>query len=304
MSLKLYLLMNLLGFYTGYFLTSMIKTEMVALDPPAVYTSYQELIDHDVIPKWLEDAGEHSTFQFAAEGSPERKIWDRVAERGINQSIISLQAALNSDPSVLLAHIHQAAERKAVLMHRFLLARLFVSNMCAFARQNGLVPRSNAFITSDPTAREEVIMMLGSVHADQRFQRVMRSSLCRKVERGLFVKTFDPFIFLVASNEGHVAEVEECMASVIVAPEHNSQAVPLHHYRDLAILVTLMLIACIIRMLYECLKRQRVRNKIGCIRSLRTRAADGNNFFEEIILTDIHEQDETPPVPFNSPPNT
>lgn len=242
MTTGIYLLMNLLGFYTGYFLTSMIKTDMIALDPPATYDTYQDLIDNDTIPLWLDEFSTHSSFEFAEVGSNERKIWDRAIERGLNHSMVSAQKVMASDPGILIDKLFLVADRRAAFLARLVSMTVTVTNTCGLLRQNNLRPGVNGYYRTDPTAQEQLRVMPGSLLTDERVRRHVSSAINRKAEMGiLLTEIWQPFSYVVASPTGHVVEVEECISNVVVMPEHAIQAVLLHYYRDL-----LMLMACCI----------------------------------------------------------
>ena len=78
----------------------------------------------------------------------------------------------------------------------------------------------------------------------------------RKFEMGTFVRfIYQRFSFMLASNEGHVVEVEECISNTIVMPDHDMESVKLYHYRDLFllcfILLTIAMIAVEIEMRFK-----------------------------------------------------
>lgn len=245
-SSAIYTLMTLLSYFSGYFLMSMIKTEMVALEAPATYDTYQDLLDHDVIPMWYTEYNQHETFQFAKKGSLERKIWDRVVERGIDQSLFSVQKLLNADPALLASRLLKITDRRAVSLFRSLGTKIGVANACALMRQNGLRPDSNCYYRSDPQAEEEIQVMPGSLLTSDHVRRHVHAAVTRKVEMGLLLTEVWKLGSFIISRDGHVTEVEECIANVVIMPEHELIAVPLYHYRDLLMLAGLFLMLSVI----------------------------------------------------------
>lgn len=263
-----YTLMTLLGFFTGYFLTSMIKTEMVALDPPFTIQSYQDILDHDVTPMWFAEASQHGGFEFGPPGSLEKRIWDRAVERGINKSIVSIHHILTENPATVVAYLEQLVSQKAVGLVRSIVTKLMASNLCSFSRQQDWLKNSNAYVHADPNAKEEMRMMPGSTLTNDLVRNRVKSGMTRKIEMGIFWNLMinREYMFYVQSPEGHVAEVEECIANVIVMPEYNLQSVPLFHYRDLILLATTLFVASLLILLTEKRLWKRRIHRIRCSR--------------------------------------
>jgi hypothetical protein len=248
----LYLLMTLLAFFTTFFLTSMIKTEMVALEPPPTIESYDDIIEKDIIPKWIDEAGEHGLFKQAPNGSIEKKIWDRVTTRGVHRSILSVNKFMSTDPTAAIAEVMEIVEMKAVSLIGTLLTRIAETNLCAFIRKEGIRPDASAYAHADTRATESMRVMPGSVFTEESFRRQVTRAMNRKFEMGTFVHSvFKEFSYYVFSPVGHFAEVEGCIANKVTIPENHVDVVTLSHYRDLICIAMIMILFSFVILLYE-----------------------------------------------------
>jgi hypothetical protein len=240
---QFYFLMTLLGFFTGYFLTSMIKTDMLLIDPPESYKSYQDLLDHDVPPLWFQEAGSHGSFQVANNGSLEKKIWDRAVERGLNKSILSFAEMLGKTPALAMNAIIDVFDRKSVFLMSGVYTRLLDSNACAFTRQNDIKKDVNNLAIADPSAQDHFKVMLGSAVFDPGLKWRVSSGMTRKFEMGTILPSiFNSYSFAIASTAGHFVSVDECMSGIILMPDHDVVPVPVTHYWDLCLLSLILLL--------------------------------------------------------------
>ena len=199
----IYTLMTLLGFYTGFFLTSMIKTDMVVVHPPPTYQSYQDILDHDVIPTWALEANSFRAFQDAVPGSAEHRIWQRANERGINQSIISVNKIVDHFPDVALEYLTGVAHRTRVALGSGHITKLLAMNSCALIRSGGIMKEMNSFQSRDANAAEFLRVMLGSAFVRDDVRRQVSGKMNRKFEMSTFVSyIMQTCPYMLVSNEG------------------------------------------------------------------------------------------------------
>jgi hypothetical protein len=268
----LYTFMTLLTFFTAYFLTSMIKTEMVALDPPPTIDSYQEILDKDIIPLWLEEFSEHDSFKFADKGSIERRIWDRAVERGLHNSLYSIKQLTGENPLILLSVLKLITEQKAVGLGRTLVTRIMGTNCCSLSRRSNIFMQFFAYFHPDERATEVLRVMPGSTLTRDHVRRRVAAGVQRKIESRRYVnylyKTLSYYLF---SNKGKVSEIDRCHNNIIQIPESHIDAVKLSHYRDLISIVTVLFAVALVILLYEPvhLRGRRPRRVRPIIRQIR-----------------------------------
>ena len=254
----IYTFMTVLGFYTGYFLTSMIKTEMVVHEPPPIYQSYQDILDHDVPPLWDSETNSHRAFKDAVPGSPEYRIWKRANERGINESLFSASYLMEHSLDTVVHFSMDVAIRKRVALLSRLITQLVATTGCALMRSTATLKEINLFERPDANAAEFLRVMLGSSHVRDDVRRQISGKMNRKFEMGTFVHYLHQrFSFMLGSNEGHVAEVEECRSNMIIMPDHDMESVKLYHYRDLFLLCFILLMISKIAVRIEMRFKQR-----------------------------------------------
>ena len=232
----LYSLTTCLTFFTGYFLTSMIKTEMVVIDPPATYNTFQDILDADARPMWLSEMDDARFFRDARPGSVERAIWDQALERGIERSILRLKD-FGTNALAAVPIMRAVANRSAVGLSNRFVTQLVTWNACTASRAMNLCPWLGALNRRDPTAAEILRTLAASRHAPDWLRRRLSSRYTHTFEMDSLVTPSIPmFHHLLADPRGHVAEIARCAASVIAEPESQVYAVPLRHYSDLLLL--------------------------------------------------------------------
>ena len=167
----IYTFMTILGFYTGYFLTSMIKTEMVVQEPPPIYQSYQDILDYDVPPIWDLESNSKRSFEDAVPGSAEHRIWQRANYRGINESLFSASYLVGHKLETLMNIITDVAQRKKVGLLSRIITQVFETTGCALMRSADLLKEINLFEGPDANAAEFVRVMLGSASIQDDIRR-------------------------------------------------------------------------------------------------------------------------------------
>ena len=234
----IYLGLTMHTFFSGYFLTSMIKTEAVVVKPPATYDSYADLLAHDVLPIWVREMDDQRTFRDAKPGTNEREIWMQAEERGINRSLLSLKE-VGGDLSLVVPRLMAVANRSAVGLSNWISTNVAVSNGCAFSREQQLYTQVMAYVRQDPDAVEVLRVVLGSAVAAPSLRRRVTRTYARLFESHLLMPTMlRSLSFSVAKPTGHASEVQECMANVIVMPDHTFLTVPVPHFFDLLTVCT------------------------------------------------------------------
>lgn len=245
----MYIFMTLLMFFTVCFLTSMIKTEMVVLKKPDTYDSYQDLLDHDVITWWMTDTDGQRPFQQAKEGSLQKQLWDRAVSKGIEKSLISLTAPGNL--SVLDTFI-AVAKRKAVGLLNRLVMLTALQNACCMSRSLDLMTDIYGYIKVDQIEQEVLRVVTASAFAPESLRKLLKAQTVNLIERDFFIPEFlRTFSHVLASNAGHIHEVEECASNKIMMPEHNLVPAKISYYEDLITVCTALYLLSLVVLVIE-----------------------------------------------------
>lgn len=265
----IYTILTLLCYFTAYFLTSMIKTEMVTLNAPPTLETYQDLIDHDVIPTWLQEFSDERDFAASAAGTKERAIWDRAVERGLDQSIIS-------GPK-LLAHPFELAagamNHTRVAMTYNVATEIMIQVICHMMwKEEGFREYRKFSLMSrrDEDARETIRSVFGSSAPESdRMRRRVNYRMRSQMERIPFAKILPrAALYEFAGVDKYNAGVANCTANVVLYPYIELSSVVLHHYWDL---FTLCSITIVIAFIF--LRLEKVFVPVARVAPLRSRIA-------------------------------
>lgn len=229
----LFLTASLLSFYAGYYLTSMIKTEMVVIKPPYTIESYAELIDSGRRPIWLNVHGSQYEFEHGIAGSEQRKIWEIALRMGIKDSLVSptLQA--------VLPHAMAIAGLEQVLIIRSLFGSEALHHACAYSQTTGFRRDIYPIYRYDKSATET----LRGIVMNDRLASSVKRRINRKVnlimQSDLLDASFRFFDMseLYSGAERKFRAINLCCANVIFILHPDFKAVTRQHYLSLFVLV-------------------------------------------------------------------
>jgi hypothetical protein len=218
----LYLLATIFSFYFTYYLTSMIKTDMVVVYPPATIESYQDILDSGVRPAWLFEYGSSSEFEHEPSDTVKEKIWKTAVSMGINKSSVKLSA------ESVASHGQEIASRREVLiMIRFFGTKL-LSHACAFSRSKDLMTDHFPLFRHDESAVENLRggvfnrLLSGDIikGINQKITSVFEADLIEASLR--FVDLSD----LYSDSEKHFSVIHECSQNVVIIPHPDVRMSP------------------------------------------------------------------------------
>lgn len=223
---------------------------MVALERPQTVDRYTDVVERDLIPSWMDEVDDQRSFRDAAEGTIERQIWDRAVDRGIEKSVYQFSTAFPQSYRLsieLISHIR-------VNLLSDLATDLLVHFFCRVSRMNEAFKefnRTNVYVRRDDRSIESIRSFIGSALADEAtVKKVVTDSFRRLFETSNYMKWGPQMMAMdyVGTDKYNFA-VDECMANFIAWPYMNLIPVPLHHYRDLLlIMMTSMVLAFVIFM--------------------------------------------------------
>ena len=127
-----------------HYFCSFIKTELVTIQPPELFTSYQDLIDNNVAALFGKGGSTYLKFKFAPSSSPEKKLWDiSVAKHGEEKIIMTSNNNLWIEATELML------KRQAIVFLDSTLRPGVVNGICKLFTYKNL--------------REQAISMLGGM---------------------------------------------------------------------------------------------------------------------------------------------
>jgi hypothetical protein len=257
----IYTMLTILSFYGGFYLTSMIKTDMVVVDPPKIVKDYTDLIASGMIPLFTKiQNADYEAFERAPPGSKESQVWDIVVRHGDEESIADLKS-----PATILKIAAEVIEGKRAYIARLETFAAPLRKMgCKFIQMQNL--NSIGFYTThDPdaivTQKEQIEnhLITGSVISNQVKRRKQRS-----FESGIFEQTGRTLdlssVMGMANGVESFSKLEECSNNVIEIPHPEMTAVFLFHYLSLVLIVLpLVVIAAVI--LCKEMRRAKLRRR-------------------------------------------
>lgn len=263
-----YTLLTMFGFFIGFYLTSMIKTEMVVVDPPITVESYDDLIRSGKRPVWSGVETTRNLFEFADEGSKEREIW-KIAERvGLNQSIVNL-----GDRESRLKHEEDLNDEKEVALLKPFNGRNVMSyTACALSRSRGVNKHRNPLFRHDEGAKEILQGHVFNHRTDASVVSYINNRLQLLFEAHLLDKASE-FVDLSPVFGSYTyekySEIAECYSNVVTTPHPEFTSVSPVHYVSLFYLMTGLLSIATVLLLCEKLVHAR---KWRVVRPVKVRA--------------------------------
>lgn len=126
-SRMIYFSLSVFSLVIIHYYSSSIKTSLVVINEPELWTSYQELIDKDIKPYFIEGVQTENYFKNAPENSSARILWDKWAKYGD-------KIYLKADPLVFSAFSVGLIYRKVALITESALIKLLQLSGCGFLK--------------------------------------------------------------------------------------------------------------------------------------------------------------------------
>lgn len=104
-------LCSLFSLVVVHYFCSYIKTELVTIEPPEIYRTYQDLIENKVAVGFTEGFSDYLSFKFAPPGSQEKILWDFSVRKYGKSILMSANDAIN-----LKKKLFTMTDRKMVLI--------------------------------------------------------------------------------------------------------------------------------------------------------------------------------------------
>ena len=219
------LLISIFIFELHFFLTSMIKTDMVVQKAPDTISTYEEMVEHPrSSPAFLEAASTHWEFKDAPKDSLQGKLWKR-AEKAKGTF---LEFSMDGFSSLFTG----ISNKEKVLMVPSFYVRSFRTNFCSSSRGTNSFLDANVWHRTDPEAREYLMGFARSTKTPEKVAKRIDQMSRRLMEHEIFPQVVAMTDYLMFKNGGK-PEVQDCMANVILYPDHDLVSVNLSHYSGL-----------------------------------------------------------------------
>lgn len=249
-----------------HFYSSSIKTDLVVVEDPEIWLSYDDLIRDRVRPMTVREFNIHSYLRNAPPKSPERKLWDwAINEFGEKALVIS------ASPSTFSKFGNYMQYRRGVAFYDEVIAKMIRETSCN-GRRHTRPPSNdperdyrfqnyNLLLTRDPNAQILTKAVAFSRYFKGRLARKVRSIFRSVVESGIvdFARDFIGNIDLLADLRGSdrvspevLDKVTMCKSDYMIRPEkHYTDAIGLKNIKTLAFVYSCLVLACNLVLLFE-----------------------------------------------------
>ena len=246
----MYTIITLLCFFAGFYLTSMIKTDMVVVKPPITVTTYDEVIQSGRRPMWFRHLTEKSHFEHAAIGSKEKEIWDIAVSKGLNESLApsTVESVISHGPKV-------GRLKEVVFLYRQLGVRFVPYSGCTYSRANNILTHTNILYTHDPSATEKLRGNIDNPLVSSQISKKRNKRIQWTFEAGLLDVTLNRFTDIsfyipLAQVDKCFRSIDECSSNVVTIPYPEPRRVNSFHFLSLFIMTSIMfLFSSMIRVL-------------------------------------------------------
>ena len=230
----------LLMCFTAFFLTSMIKTDIVVVDLPFTINSYEDLLQSRRRPLWFALMSDSRVFQEAPADSVEQRVWQRALIMGLNQSL------LPSSPPALFAAALAGFNMTAVFVSTDVFARVFMRFACFFKIIMKFGPDVSGHLAIDPNSLERLLVSVRHARMSPVITQVMERRRQYMFQAGLLLKSISLIDYqTVMRNEAGLesdhasADIDDCCSNAMhVLARHAPISLPLFHYRSLVCLTS------------------------------------------------------------------
>ena len=239
------LMFAIFTFLIRFYFSSMIKTDMVVQKAPVTISTYEEILARkDVKPLWLMQMTDHVDFMNADPQTPEGRIWERAKRKGIENCRMDANA---DNVQQVTAGI---AEQKTVVLAASHSMGSIVSNGCAVTRSMGIHLNLNAWVKSDPRAKETLNAFMVPSVIDKRIAYRLYRVVQMLFESYITIQDLKRTDFVMARDTGSES-VRDCLSNRIILKDHEVSFPEVSHYRNLLLGSSIALLLALLLLLLE-----------------------------------------------------
>lgn len=229
----LFITMSLFSLLVLFYFGSIIKTELVVVEPPDYYRSYQDLLDHNVSITFIRILDTYAHFKFAPEGSLEKRLWDASIARIGDERV--LFEASETDMSL---YARSMISRSLVYVTESLWIGMALNELCPVVANQDAFDKFSLFFaiktikvgygypirSQDPNAKVQPKGFVFRKKVDGMLRRV-RGAVIRLFETGLVVRStvfaermnyLKNILQWSTANGTDYETVEKCQQSILI----------------------------------------------------------------------------------------
>jgi hypothetical protein len=248
------------SFYICFFFASMIKTEMVVQKRPPTISTYADIVNNPRIkPVWAKGLNDHWDFMNAKPGTIEAQVWEKAKRFGIEN------CRVQGDFQALIKYGIDVGLGNSVFLGSSYIMDLVITNACYLSRKYGTLTQANAWLRSDPNARETLNGFMRSTAVSKRTAKRLAKSGQNLFEFQIIKQAIKQLNYVMGKDTGSKG-LRDCVANVIIYPDHALVFPDLIHYHKLFLLLVASSFVAAFVLAIECGIKWRVRKrKVSCV---------------------------------------
>jgi hypothetical protein len=224
-------------FFIMFYFTSFIKTDMVVQKQPRTITSYDDILEYKVIPRWTAFMDDYKEFSESPPGSKERLIWQWANEIGLDNCMMKTDEQMNQNAQ-------QISTQESVWLASSFFVVISARNFCPLMRIIDPQTDSNAMNTIPDSAKEYLVgypysSSMPPLEGGKFFE------LSRKLaEAGLDKYILSSMEYQLAPYRADKGTIE-CLANTVILPDIEMQKVDPKHYKHLFQVSAVLILVCV-----------------------------------------------------------
>lgn len=244
----MYLATTILSFFAAFYLTSMIKTDMLLIKPPLTIRSYDDIIRTRIRPLWVSALRDKEVFENSAPGSKQAVIWDLASQLGLRQSLVH--------PETFITDFTRVAMQEASLLFRCRVAERVIRWVtCEVSRTKGIFTNMNILTSNDETASESLRGYVRNHLLNHKTAKRINLKIQKSFEADLMQKSITFYdvsaIMPVQESEKQFRAIDECSNNVITIPNPETRLADKYHYVSLFVLFFVSVVISVTAFLIE-----------------------------------------------------
>lgn len=257
-------ILSIFSLIVVHYFVSYIKTELVTINPPKIYRSYEDLVENNIFLIFTKAYSHYTKFKFAPEGSPERTLWDRSIKK-----YFDLFPTLG-EPERAVAMLRDVFDQKAVIITDEVISSVCMKEYCQNTMTKAALERSRKwfnitnekipypYTAQDPKETNVPIAIIFNSNFNGYAYKEIRKNSIILAENGLILNILSKTSETDVSGMGNTrrsneesTEYLQCRSGKIKIPYFHLQGIRLNHFEYILIYLLVLLTIALFTFLTE-----------------------------------------------------
>lgn len=258
-----------------HYFCSLIKTELVTIQPPELFQSYQELVENQVGATFIRGFSHYLEFKFAPLGSPKKNLWNFSVKKHTEDKILMRTDHMQN----FFDLIRGLVLRQMVLISDSTTMSFILREVCAITCDESKriqtanliqltldhLKKLSPIFMQDVTVRPKIKGFIFSEYFNGYALNVVRSRIIRHREVGLWIKMLKKvrgtrvvsqmMLPGVKSKEETYNEISKCAEGAIKIPDSHVSKVSMSNIENFILFFFLLLLFDTCVLFYEKIRK-------------------------------------------------